>query len=618
MILPWWSRIALVAAVALGGPALAQERVSRFNEYRGYSEARFDGFQRTSQYLTMRDGVRLAIDILRPTKGGVVATEKLPVIWTHHRYHRGNVQGDTVLTILDWTAGLKDVLLHGYVVAAVDTRGGGASFGTQPGFFSREESRDAYEITEWLARQPWSTGKVGMFGRSYLGITQYFAAAERPPHLAAIFPEMAVFDFYSFIYPGGIYRDDFFRHWQYLTHTLDNSTPEDWYGRKLPAVLPVDGDSGVALRAAAIRDHQANRDIDSLWSSLPFRDSKDPLTGRRLHPERSPHTYLARINAARIPAYHVGGWFDAFPKDVTLWWANYRGPERLTIGPWQHGGYSGWDIGVERLRWYDYWLKGIQNGVTREAPIHYWTLNAPAGREWRSAWSWPLETERRTTFFFGPGKSGSIDSRNDGLLGPSRPAGSVGFDEQLADLSATVGTANRWTNTYGGKFGYPDLASNDRKGWTYTTEPLPEAIEVTGHPVAYLWVTADRPDADFFVYLEDVAPSGASSYLTEGTLKASRRALATPPFASFGLPYHPGRQADTLSLPNHPVELAIDLLPTSVIFQPGHRIRVTITGADRDNNVVIEPAPTVRVYRSTRYPSRIVLPVIPTQGGRPR
>src|SRR6188474_682615 len=141
------------------------------------SAQQYDGWTRTSQYLTMRDGVRLATDIFRPTKGGVLHTEKLPVVWTHHRYHRAFFRNDSLISYPGGFGRGMDLLLKsGYIIAAVDTRGGGASFGTQPGFFSPAESQDAYEVTEWLGRQPWSTGNIGMTGRSYLGITQLFAA----------------------------------------------------------------------------------------------------------------------------------------------------------------------------------------------------------------------------------------------------------------------------------------------------------------------------------------------------------------------------------------------------------------------------------------------------------
>ena len=177
-----------LASVAAAATPLAAQKISRLGEYSGYSEPIYDSSVRSSQYVTMRDGTKLAVDIIRPTRNGQVHTDPLPVIWTHHRYTRARVRNDTLYTILDWMPYLPRVMSHGYVVAAVDTRGGGASFGTQQGFFGREEAGDAYEITEWLAAQPWSDGNIGMYGRSYLGITQYFAASEAPPLSAAAPP----------------------------------------------------------------------------------------------------------------------------------------------------------------------------------------------------------------------------------------------------------------------------------------------------------------------------------------------------------------------------------------------------------------------------------------------
>src|SRR5215472_4782671 len=132
-------------------------RVSSFGVYSGYGDATYDGYQRSSQYITARDGTKLAVDIFRPTKNGQVALEPLPVIWTHSRYHRASVKDDgSLMTVLDQMKWAVEVMKHGYVVASMDTRGGGASFGTQQGFFSREEAQDAYDFTEWLASQPWS------------------------------------------------------------------------------------------------------------------------------------------------------------------------------------------------------------------------------------------------------------------------------------------------------------------------------------------------------------------------------------------------------------------------------------------------------------------------------
>ncbi len=181
----------LCLAALLGGaaaPTGTETRVSRFGEYRGYSQATYDGWKRTSFYIPARDGTRLAVDLFLPTREGRLAAEPLPVIWTAHRYQRAVKEEGKVYTILDTFPWLTEIMRHGYVVAAVDVRGSGASFGTFGGIFNRRETEDSYDVTEWLGIQPWSTGKVGMYGRSYLAITEYLAAGKAPPHLAAIFP----------------------------------------------------------------------------------------------------------------------------------------------------------------------------------------------------------------------------------------------------------------------------------------------------------------------------------------------------------------------------------------------------------------------------------------------
>ena len=613
-------RIRLVVLI-VGLPIGAQAQpvstpVSQPGVYHGYSSPRFDGYQRVSQYLPMRDGVRLAVDILRPTKGGRLHSDPLPVIWTHHRYNRAFMRGDT---IVDYAAGfgrgIDRLIHHGYVIAAVDTRGGGASFGTQQGFFMPEETKDAFEITEWLGTQSWSSGKVGMTGRSYLGITQLFAASQAPPHLKAIFPEMYVFEWYPMIYPGGVFRDDFFSKWQFLTKQLDNGVKFTWGPMQFEGVAPVDGPAGRAQRDSAIADHAVNRDMLEMWRGGPFRTSVDGKTGTQIHLERGPATYLDQINASGIPVYGLVGWYDAFPRDAFLWLANLTVPQKLIVGPWFHGQTDGFDLATERLRWFDYWLKGIDNGITREPPLRYLVIDAPESRRWRSARRWPIPEAVPTSFYFREGTAGSAGSKNDGRLLRVAPAASLAADSQVVDTTATLGRGNRWANTYGGPIGYPDLAANDAKGFTFTTAPLATPVEVIGHPIVHLWVTSSARDVDAMVYLEEIDPNGRSGYVTEGVLRASHRKLGKPPFKNFGLPWPTSRQEDVTSLPDEPTELVFDLLPTAKRFRAGHRIRVTVQGADRDSHVLVHPnpPPMVAIYRDKTRPSRVVLPLVPVR-----
>lgn len=571
----------------------------------------YDGYRRTSQYLTMRDGVRLAVDILRPTRNGELHSEPLPVVWTHHRYNRAFFRRDTLIDYASgFGRGIDRLLHHGYVVAAVDTRGGGASFGTQQGFFMPDEARDAYEVTEWLAAQPWSSGKIGMTGRSYLGITQLFAASQAPPHLKAIFPEMYVFEWYPMIYPGGVFRDDFFSKWQLLTHNLDNAVTFTWGPMRFDGVAPVDGPAGRLQRDSAIAAHGANRDVSEMWAGVPYRNSVDPRTGQQIHSERGPATYLDRINSSGVAIYGLAGWYDAFPRDALLWFVNLTVPQKLVVGPWFHGQTDGFDLTGERLRWFDYWLKGIDNGITREPPLRYYVIDAPTGQAWRTASRWPIPEVVTTSFYFSQGRGGAAPNEN--LLLRRAPSVAFAADSQMTDTTATLGPGNRWANTYGGPIGYPDLATNDAKGFAWTTEPLTAAIEVIGHPVVHLWVTSSAHDVDAIVLLEDVDSAGRSSYVTEGMLRASHRKLAVPSFKNFGLPWPRSYREDIAPLPSAPTELVFDLLPTAKRFRVGHRIRVSVQGADRDTyrKVYPNPPPMVAIYQDRVRASRIELPLV--------
>jgi len=536
-ILPMLAMAAGCTSDRSGADVAANDRrVASFDEYAGYTEARYDGWERTSVLVPMRDEVRIAIDYFRPTIEGRLHEEPLPVIWTHTRYERANLTGGVLNTALDIFPYLVTLIRHGYVVAIVDVRGSGASFGSKVGWFPPEEAQDAYDVTEWLGTQPWSNGRVGMYGLSYLGITQYFAASEAPPHLKAIFPAVAWFDAYNFAYPGGIFTDRVIRAWGNGVQASDTSAalPAEWrtilaedHRREarsrgpldctsLPCspmggpIPPVDVDSDATLLRAATHEHRKSPNLHDLTSQLPFRDSK--LTGRdeAFHVERSLYPRLDALAAAKIPAYHLGGWYDGFPRETALYWWNYPGPQKMVIGPWYHPGFAHFDPGAEFRRWFDYWLKGIENGIMDEPPIHYWTLGAPEGTEWRSATTWPLPNEERVAFYFGSGPTGSVPSVNDGSLSRDSSVARSGADPYPVDYTTSVGSDNRWTRTAGGGSGsepYAGLAANDRKALTYTTDVLSADLEVTGHPVAHLWVTSTATDGDFF-------PRGCSAALT--------------------------------------------------------------------------------------------------------
>jgi putative CocE/NonD family hydrolase len=599
--------LALVLIFPQLAPTAAQdgERVSRPGEYRGYSAPIYDDWVRISEYVTVRDGTKLAVDMYRPAVNGVPVDDPLPVVWTHHRYHRADVGSDgRVQGIIEDAPELKTLLKYGYVVAAVDVRGGGASFGTRRGPFTPEETQDAYDITEWFAAQAWCDGNIGMYGLSYLGITQYMAASTRPPHLKAIFPMMAMFDLYDFVYPGGVFRTDFVLNWGARTTMLD----------KTLRAAPVDEDTDGSMLEAAVKEHAGNWNIYTLSRRNPFRDSDNTPDSTAIYTDYSPSTYLDAINESGVAIYTLGGWYDMYPRDALLWFNNLTVPQKGVMTPWSHNGSGEFGLIDEHLRWYDYWLKGIDNGIMDEPPITYRVMGAPPETAWRTADQWPLPNEQPTTFYLLAGPSGSVASVNDGQLSLDAPTGSTGQDDYVVDYTTTTGATTRWTDGYGGGFGYPEMTPNDEKALTYTTSPLSEDVEVTGHPMVHLWVSATATDADFMVYLEEVGSDGRSTYITEGVQRASSRATADAPWNMSGLPYHRGLATDAEPLvPGEVVELVFDLLPTSNIFDTGHRIRITITGADADTylTTTLNPPPTVSVYRSAEHTSYIVLPIIP-------
>jgi len=384
---------------------------------------------------------------------------------------------------------------------------------------------------------------------------------------------------------------------------------------KVMPAAPVDEDTDGTMLAEAVAQHRDNWNIYSVASTSPYRDSLGP-ENTRIYALFSPSTYLNQINESGIAIYTLGGWFDMYPRDALIWFSNLTVPQKIILTPWSHNGSGGFDLMAEHVRWFDYWLKGIDNGIMEEPPMVYYVMGAPEESAWRFTDQWPLPNQQLTPFYLSRGPSGSAASINDGLLRLAAPASAAGPDDYATDYSTSSGKTTRWTDGYGGGFGYPDMAANDAKGLTYTTPPLDSDTEITGHPVAHVWASSTSSDADFMVYLEEVDESGVSHYISEGVLRASHRALGAAPWNNLGLPYHSGLEADVAPLTlGEPVELVFDLLPTSNIFDAGHRIRITITGADADTYLTppLVPPPTVSVYRSAEHSSYVVLPVIPKE-----
>jgi putative CocE/NonD family hydrolase len=461
------------------------------------------------------------------------------------------------------------------------------------------------EIIDWIAAQPWCDGNVAMYGESQEAMVQFAAASTGNPHLKAILPASSAIEMYqSVMYPGGVFDKAFTS--MYASVPLLESM-----------ATPVDSDLEGVLLAQA-RESRNNK--VSAQSALeiarqyPFRDGIAP-DGASAWQLMALYPFIERINQAQTPIYMTVGWYDVFTTDIFYWYDNLSVPKRLTVRPTDHSQVStslaDLDYGTEALRWLDYWLKGIDNGIMDEPPIHYYVQNGPLREAWQTSAEWPLATQESIPYYFGPGKSETLASANDGSLSPNLWEATSSIDSYTVDYTTTTGTKSRWSAVDVVHY-YPDLNSNDAKALTYTTSPLEEDLEVTGHPVVHLWLNTRAPDLDVFVYLEEVSPSGKSTYITEGVLRASHRKLVKPPFNNLGLPYHSHFEVDQLPIPeSEPFEMVFYLLPTSFQFHTASRIRITVAFADADNfdTPILNPAPQLQLLRDPTHRSYVELPV---------
>lgn len=571
----------------------------------------YEQWIRTSRYVEVRDGTKLAVDIFRPSLDGIVPVdEPLPVVFQADPYHRADIVEDELITILDRKPVLENLLKHGYVISCLDLRGSGASYGMRLEPTSLAEAQDLYDMVEWYAAQPWCDGNVGMFGRSYRAIMQYWTATLAPPHLKALSPHMGAFDGYEGAYQGGILLDEFIGGWQMGNSILDT----------VMLAPPVDEDTDGSMLAEAVEEHMLNNDVYELTLATPYRNSQSHITGSYAY-DGSTAYYLDEIEQSGVAIYHWNGWFDLFGGHPLLYFNNVNNPQKIIIGPWSHMEEHEFDWAAEHLRWYDYWLKGIDNGIMDEPSIRYYVMGAPEGENWRTTEEWPLPNETPTNYYFTAGPTGSVDSVNDGGLSPEPPAQAIGQDDYVVDYSTTTDSfKNRYAielNYKGGAELSTDMTLLDAKGLTYTTAPLTSDMEVTGHPVMHLCISSTATDGDFFVYLEEIDADGVSWYLTEGILRASHRILGEPEWDNMGLPWNRGFEEDMIDLvPGEPSELVFTMSPTSNIFDEGNRIRITIICADKGNfqTPELSPPPTISVYHNTENASYITLPVIPITG----
>jgi uncharacterized protein len=563
----------------------------------------------------MRDGVTLYADVFRPKAAG-----SYPVLLMRLPYNK-----DTAMDVA--YASPQLYASHCYIVVIQDVRGQYTSEGSFYAF--RDEAQDGYDTIEWAARLPGSNGKVGMYGFSYVGATQWLAATLRPPSLVAIVPAMTASDYYDgWSYEGGAWSLAFQESWPLVSIALTGA-------RRL-------GD-----QAAIDRMNEAIRDLRTTYKFLPIKDypwlSPD-------QPKVAPYFYdwirhntwddywkqwsiRTRYNEVQVPALNFSGWYDVFMNGAIENFVGMRAKggsavarqgQKLVVGPWIHlswqpkvgevdfGSEAANPIDELQLRWFDYWLKGKSNGVDGDPAVRVFVMGA---NQWRTAEDWPIPGTRFTEYYLHSG--GAANTRyGNGWLTTRKPTDDETPDRYRYDPANPVpskgGRSCCILDTAPiGPFDQAEI--QDRADvLVYSTPPLDEAVEVTGPITVTLYAASSAKDTDFTAKLTDVHPDGKAILLSQGILRASfRKSLEKPE------PIEPGRI--------YAYEIAI--WPTSNLFKVGHRIRLEISSSnfphyDRNPNTG-HPFGTDKevaiadqiVYHDPEHPSKIVLPVIPAPIG---
>jgi uncharacterized protein len=539
--------------------------------------------------IPMRDGFELAADVYLPSDADDLGVPAIVQVTPYGKDSASLVSDEALL-----------YQSNGYAFVAVDVRGRGKSEGDWVAFFN--DAKDTHDVIEWAAIQPWCNGKVGTTGLSYMGWVQWAAASERPVHLRAMVSTSAAGRWQQEIpYLGGVFQL-YFGWWAYATrrrildfYGLEHS---DW--DQILRTLPFEA-IGKIINATGPN-----------WDDLCRRDALDDYRALR---------YDDRYHEIDVPCLHVTGWYDL--EDLLGAFHHYQhmraaSPARdwqfLLVGPWSHvksrhpdaecggvqfGADAAHDMNAEHLRWFDHWLKGRDTGL---AEVDRVRIFEPGRNAWRGASEWPL-SDTVATLYLGPGS-----------LLADQPDGESG-DQFRYDPTDPVLTGLDVRQ-------YPfedvplDQAGNEARDdvLCYTSEPVTEALTVSGWPSVEFYGCSDGDDTDWHVKLTDVTPDGRSLRVTQGCLRAACRDSLNEP-----APLVPGQT----------YRFDVELWPTHHVFLPGHRIRLTVTSSDfpwfaRNLNrygpvrAQAEPRVAVNTVRhGGAYPSRLVLPVDGGGSGRP-
>ncbi|MBL7649686.1 MAG: CocE/NonD family hydrolase [Candidatus Hydrogenedentes bacterium] len=555
----------------------------------------------------VRDGALLKCDIFRPAAEG-----RFPAILQITPYNKDGM-----------ATRAQKFAPRGYVVVNVDSRGRFESGGDWDPF-SPQHKTDGYDLVQWIAAQPWCNGNVGMYGLSYMGWTQWWTASQAPTALKAIVPEVAPPDhFYNCPYQNGIYVS-----WMI-----------DWAGNmsaRLPHSAGPGGYGGFAVGREQAYSKLPYIDFDKTRNYLPNDWWRKWILQNTAEGEywkaiayQTPEDY-ARIT---VPSLAITGWFDAdFPGSPMNYLAmkDHGGtPEarrpRMVIGPWQHiinteRVAAGVDFGPDAIidwdgyviRWFDYHLKGIENGVLDDPPVHVFVMGRNA---WRAAEDWPLPQTQFTKYYLhSDGEANG--AAGDGHLSTEAPGEEAPDHYVYIPLDPTPSPAFGNGHIDGPRDVQTSSARNDVL--VYDTPALTEDVEVVGPITATLFAATSGHDTDWMIRIIDVQPDGRALFLGEGVMRARHR---DPEKSGTFNP-----SALTTLTPGETYEYTLEFhRPTGNLFKQGHRIRIEISSSyfpyylrnpnTPEPNIGLATAfqtVTQTVLHDSAHPSHVILPIIPT------
>lgn len=572
----------------------------------------YAGAEKHSLYVTMPDGVRIAVDYYLPQ--GMAPGARLPTLLQQTRYYRSIASiADPAGSCAHIGAMPRYFAERGYAFVVVDVRGTGASFGTRVNEFSDAEQADGSAILDWIAAQPWSNGRVGATGTSYVGTSAELLARRHHPALRAVAPISAGYDFYADLdFPGGVRNSFFVDNWGALNAALDTGQ-----ARRVPGLsnvagpCPVDADADGTQLTEALRAHVANANSTESLRGVEFRDDAALAWP-------SPYPYQDAIDAAGIPLLSLASWNDSgYARSAINRFLTTRSAlQRVIITPGNHGlGHyyapgvtapirSRFDLKAELLAFFDYYVAGIDNGYADEPRVRWFTTGA---EQWRAAAQWPQ----------GGGALSFCLTPDNGLA--RRGCGRTRDVIHVPRADAATGGLTRWNTTMGMPVAYPEHSRQDAALLHFTSAPFSTATEVTGSPVVTLAIANSAPDAAYFVYLEEVRPDGTAYYVTEGIARASHASAPIPdrgaqPYRMLvPMPSHLRADArpDTAGQMQ---TLTIGMLPISHRFAAGSRVRIVLAGSDTGHFA----APPIEGQRWTvrvgEHGTRISLPTVPASG----